>query len=246
MSGKESGHSECWRWRAYSGMAPAGALESSVNCSPKARVVTSDRVSAYQAERLVQGAKPATVNYELAVLRRAFRLGGRAGKIAARPEIQMLHVENARKGFFEPEQYRAVMKHLPENLRPLAAIAYITGWRAMSELLSRQWRHVDLAKGWLRLDPGESKNGAAANFHSRPICDRSSRLSGKSSGRSSASRRASSPGCSFNRMAAVSGTFAELGVRPAATLASPAGWSTTFVAPRCATWSGPVYLVARR
>ena len=98
------------------------------------------------AKRLEQGAKPATVNYELAMLRRAFRLGGRAGKVAARPEIQMLHVENTRKGFFEPEQYRAVVKHLPEHPRPLAAIAYITGWRAMSELLSRQWRHVDLAK----------------------------------------------------------------------------------------------------
>jgi integrase len=134
----------------------------------KARVITSDRISAYQAERLEQGAKPATVNYELAVLRRAFRLGGCAGKVAARPEIQMLHVENARKGFFEPEQYRAVVKYLPEYLRPLAAIAYITGWRAMSELLSRQWRHVDLAKGWLRLDPGESKNGEGREFPFTP------------------------------------------------------------------------------
>jgi len=134
----------------------------------KARVITSDRISAYQAERLEQGAKPATVNYELAMLRRAFRLGGRAGKIATRPEIQMLHVENARKGFFEPEQYRAVVKHLPEHLRPLAAIAYITGWRAKSELLSRQWRHVDLVKGWLRLDPGESKNGDGREFPFTP------------------------------------------------------------------------------
>jgi integrase len=80
----------------------------------------------------------------------------------------MLHVENARKGFFEPEQYRAVVKQLPEHLRPLAAIAYITGWRAMSELLSRQWRHVDLGKGWLRLDPGESKNGEGREFPFTP------------------------------------------------------------------------------
>ena len=63
----------------------------------------------------------------------------------------MLHVANARTGFFEPEQYRAVMRHLPEYLKPLAAIAYITGWRTISELLTRQWRHVDLANGWLGL-----------------------------------------------------------------------------------------------
>jgi hypothetical protein len=56
-------------------------LKEFFDACAKARVViTSDRISAYQAERLERGAKPATVNYELAVLRRAFRLGGRAGK----------------------------------------------------------------------------------------------------------------------------------------------------------------------
>src|SRR4030081_3184873 len=38
----------------------------------KARVLTSDRITAYHAERRGEGAKAATVNYELAVLRRGF------------------------------------------------------------------------------------------------------------------------------------------------------------------------------
>jgi integrase len=80
----------------------------------------------------------------------------------------MLHVDNTRKGFFEPEQYRAVIRHLPEFLQPVAAIAYITGWRTKSELLTREWRHVDLVKGWLRLDPGESKNGEGREFPFTP------------------------------------------------------------------------------
>jgi integrase len=133
----------------------------------KARDITSDRVTAYQASRLKTAAK-ATVNYELAVLRRAFRLGARAGKVGIRPEIQMLHVDNARKGFFERDQYEAVSEHLPEYLRPLVAIAYITGWRIKSELLTRQWRHVDFTKGWLRLEPGESKNGEGREFPFTP------------------------------------------------------------------------------
>lgn len=91
------------------------------------------------------------------------RLGARAGKVAGRPETQLLHVENARKGFFEAEQFRAVLKHLPEDLRSLARAAYITGWRR-GELVSRQWRHVDFANGWLRLEPGESKNGEGRQF----------------------------------------------------------------------------------
>src|ERR1700730_14140351 len=66
-------------------------LKEFFDACAKVRVITSDRISAYQAERLGQGAKPATVNYELAVLRRALRLGGRARKKATRPRTQ--HVD---------------------------------------------------------------------------------------------------------------------------------------------------------
>jgi len=139
----------------------------------RATELTSDRMAAYQAYRQEQRHKGrtvanATINYELAMLRRAFRLAARAGKVAFRPEFQMLHVENARKGFFEAEQYRAVVEHLPDYLKPVAMTAYITGWRTKSELLSRQWRHVDLEAGWLRLDPGESKTAKGRMFPLTP------------------------------------------------------------------------------
>jgi integrase len=150
----------------------AAHLKNFFDADTKVRNLTADRITAYQAARLKhperegepRAASPSTVNYELAVLRRAFRLGARAGKVAARPEIQMLHVENARKGFFEPEQHRAVVNHLPDYLKPVASVAYVTGWRTRSELLTRQWRHVDFANGWPKLDPGESKNGDGREF----------------------------------------------------------------------------------
>jgi integrase len=47
-------------------------------------------------------------------------------------------------------------------------VAYATGWRTASELLTRQWKHVDFEGGWLRLDPGESKTGAARMFPLTP------------------------------------------------------------------------------
>ena len=130
----------------------------------KAREITGDQVTGYKAHRLQQGAAPGTINLELAALRRGFRLAKRAGKVAALPEIPMLRVDNTRKGFFEREQYEAVLRHLPGYVRPIAQVAYVSGWRAHSELLSRQWRHVDFANGWLRLDPGESKNGEGRQF----------------------------------------------------------------------------------
>jgi integrase len=125
----------------------------------RARAITHDRITAYVAQRLGESAKPATVNYEQALLRRAFRLGVRAGKVSTRPEVAMLHVDNARRGFFETEQFRAVRRHLPDYLKPVAEAAYITGWRTKSELLTRQWRHVDLNGGWLFLETGEGKTG---------------------------------------------------------------------------------------
>ncbi len=138
--------------------------------SPAARAIeiTTDRLTAYQAHRLAMGAARASVNYELAILRRAFSLALRAGKVASRPDFPMLHVDNARQGFFEREHLEAVLKFLPGYLHPVIRTAFITGWRIHSELLTRQWRHVDFNHGWLRLDPGESKNREGREFPFTP------------------------------------------------------------------------------
>lgn len=129
----------------------------------KAREITSDRVTAFVAHRLEQGAAKATVNIEQAFLRRGFVLAQKAGKANARPEMSMLHLDNARQGFFERAQFDAVVRHLPDHLRPVALTAYHTGWRR-GEILSRQWRHIDLERGVLRLEPNESKNKRGREF----------------------------------------------------------------------------------
>jgi integrase len=147
--------------------AAAAHLRSFFRGERKARDVTTDVITGYAAHRLEEGAQPSTVNYEMATLRRGFRLAARAGKCATRPEIPMLHVDNVRRGFFEPEQFRAVVRHLPEHLVRFAQVAYITGWRR-GELLSRQWRHVDFDGGWFRLEPGESKNSEGREFAFTP------------------------------------------------------------------------------
>jgi hypothetical protein len=41
----------------------------------------------------------------------------------------------------------AILKHLPNEYHALFEIAYITGWRMKSELLTRQWRHSDFGAG---------------------------------------------------------------------------------------------------
>ncbi len=63
----------------------------------------------------------------------------------------MLKENNARTGFFEPEQFESVRKHLPEHLRPLVTFMYVTGWRR-SEVASLQWRQIDFPGREVRLE----------------------------------------------------------------------------------------------
>ncbi len=128
----------------------------------KAIDITTTSVERYKTLRLKEKAAPATVNRELASLKRMFRLAIRQGIVATMPYIAMLAEHNVRKGFFELDQFQAILKNLPAEFQPLFELAYITGWRIRSELLTRQWRHVDFSgKGWLRIDAGEAKDATA-------------------------------------------------------------------------------------
>jgi integrase len=62
-----------------------------------------------------------------------------------------------------------VLKHLPDDIKPLAVTAYVTGWRVHDEILTRQKHHLDLKAGWLRLEPGETKNNEGRNFPLTPM-----------------------------------------------------------------------------
>ena len=119
---------------------------------------------AYVVQRQAAGAANATVNRELAWLKQMFTLAIRAGKLLTRPHIEQLPENNARQGFFEEHQYQAVLKHLPEEVRPVVTFAYITGWRVKSEVLSLEWRQVDLKAGEVRLEPGTTKNKEGRTF----------------------------------------------------------------------------------
>lgn len=111
-----------------------------------------------------------TINRELAVLKRAFRLGVECDPplVAKVPKIKLLAEAPARSGFFEVDQFAAIVAQLPEYLRAPLEVARTTGWRIASEVLTRKAKHLDLATGWLRLDPGETKNSEGREFPLTP------------------------------------------------------------------------------
>ncbi len=135
-----------------------------------ASISTSD-VRAYTAHRLEAGAAKATINRELAALKRAFTLAMQAGKVLRRPYIPLLQEDNTRKGFFERAQFEAVRAHLPARLQGVATFAYYTGWRTRSEVLTLQWHQVDFTACTVRLEPGTTKNREGRVFVFKDLTD---------------------------------------------------------------------------
>jgi integrase len=125
-------------------------------------ISTAD-VRRYTKQQLDAGLAPATINRDLAALKRMFSLAIKANLLIAKPHIPMLREQNVRIGFFERPDFDAVRAQLPEAEQAVVTFAYLTGWRG-SEVLGLQWRQVDLEAGTVRLDPGTTKNGEGRLF----------------------------------------------------------------------------------
>lgn len=110
----------------------------------KALAITDERVAQYIGDRLTEGAKPATVNRDLAALRRMFRLN----KLVRRscPDIRLLdESDNVREGFIEPADFEAFLTALRErgasDMADAAEFAYLSLWRR-ENVLGLVWPHV--------------------------------------------------------------------------------------------------------
>lgn len=126
--------------------------------------VTHKMLKDYVAQRRSEGAKPATIRYELVVFGRMFRLAVEGEMLATVPPLPTVKIRNARQGFFEADEFARILEHLPEDLRPAIEFAYYTGWR-IGEIRKLTWTdHLDLKAGLILLHPGETKNEAARTF----------------------------------------------------------------------------------
>lgn len=107
------------------------------------------------------GAAIATINRELAALRRMFNLGKKDSKVRfVLPTISLTKENNVRKGFLYHNQYREVRGALPEYARSVLVAMYSPGMR-IGEVLAIQWDQVDIAEREIRLEPGTTKNDEA-------------------------------------------------------------------------------------
>ncbi len=132
----------------------------------RAPAIDTSKIRKYTEARLSEEAAPATVNRELAALKRMFNLGSKCTppKVGHIPRFPMLREDNIRKGFFEHHEFIALRDALPEYLRGLVTFAYRSGWR-VSEISTLTWAQVDRAQGIVTLNPGETKNDAARTLY---------------------------------------------------------------------------------
>lgn len=119
--------------------------------------ITTAKVKKYIAFRLDEGAANATVNRELAALRRMFALAMESDLVTTKPHIPRLPENNIRTGFFEYEEYQAIRQHLRWEYQDILDFAYYTGWRK-SEVWKLTWQDVDMQAGVIRLPQALSKN----------------------------------------------------------------------------------------
>ena len=125
-------------------------------------------VVGYADLRLQEKTAVATVNRELAALRRAFRLAIRQGLLITMPPITTLREDNVRTGFFEADQFEAVCRRLRDTEVDIARFCYHTGWRTKSEVFPLTWAQVDWTGGLVRLEPGTTKNREGRAFPITP------------------------------------------------------------------------------
>jgi integrase len=137
----------------------------------RASSITAGTVAEYierrQAERDEEGhpcpAANASINRELAAIKRAYAIGRKTGKVISGPTIEMLPEDNERETAFSDAQFASIHKHANKTLKSVLTVAYWTGWRKTS-IIRMQWPQVDFADGWIRLEAIRTKNRKATKF----------------------------------------------------------------------------------
>jgi len=124
--------------------------------------VTSQLVARYIDLRQQEEAENATINRELAALKRMFNLARQSTppKVQSVPYIAMLKEDNIRTGFLESKQHDGLAAETGKVglwLRAVFETGYTYGWRH-EELLALRVCQVNLVAGTIRLEPGTTKN----------------------------------------------------------------------------------------
>jgi integrase len=99
----------------------------------------------------------ATINKMVSLARRIYYLGMDAGLVKSNPFARRGTFKEEPKGHYIPDQeFWEIYKHLPDYMKPVVLVAYLTGMRR-GEILELEWDRVNLSEGYVDLTPEDTK-----------------------------------------------------------------------------------------
>ena len=119
--------------------------------------ITTDLLRDFSSKRMEGGVVGPTVNRNLAMLRRMFKLAEREGKVSSVPYFPMHKESEPREGFVERPEFEKLRAEMPEHLHPALTFCYEAGCRTggMAKVI---WPWVNLAEKEISFPPGILKN----------------------------------------------------------------------------------------
>jgi len=98
-----------------------------------------------------------TINKMVSLARRIYYLGMDAGIVKSNPFARRGTFKEEPKGHYIPDQeFWKIHKYLPDYMKPVVLVAYLTGMRR-GEILELEWDRVNLSEGYVDLTPDDTK-----------------------------------------------------------------------------------------
>jgi integrase len=133
----------------------------------KALELKADRILEYAVQRKRAGAAIATVNMEMSLLARAYRVAIDCGRLMYAPKVPRLPGVNVRRGSVSDAHIAQIRELLPPNFADVIWFLRLTGWR-LQEALGLEWSRVDLPEQVVRLDTSKTGEPRELAFGTYP------------------------------------------------------------------------------
>jgi integrase len=143
--------------------------------NPLAMDIKAAEIKRFIGKRDAAGDKAANISVSVRLLRRMFYIAIEEDEVlsvAHKPNFTVPKEPPPRKGFLEPYEFERLYAALPDDLRPVARLAYTTAMRC-GEVCNLEWERVDLTgRGEIRLTAEDTKTGEGRTvplLHMLPI-----------------------------------------------------------------------------
>ena len=109
------------------------------------------------SERTDKPFSGSSINKMVSLARRIYYLAMDAGIVKSNPFARRGTFKEEPKGHYIPDhEFWKIYKHLPDYLKPVIMVAYLTGMRR-GEILELKWDRVNLSEGYVDLTPEDTK-----------------------------------------------------------------------------------------